>query len=123
MKGEACVTDLLCTIAANPGKDSVFPQHHPLPVCPEDISKTTFFYSGPVVDKHSRGSGLDGGLRAIPAEQLCQTARRTPQTDSSETDAGSPRCFVKRPRREETKHLSPAYCRKTALLHGQNVTL
>lgn len=46
MKGEACVTDLLCTIAANPGKDSVFPQHHPLPVCPEDISKTTFFILG-----------------------------------------------------------------------------
>lgn len=68
------------------------------------------------MDKHSRGSGLDGGLRAIPAEQLCQTARRTPQTDSSETDAGSPRCFVKRPRREETKHLSPAYCRKNSII-------
>lgn len=35
-------SDSLCTTATNPGKDSVFPQHHPLPVCPEDVSRTTF---------------------------------------------------------------------------------
>lgn len=31
-----------CTTAANPGKDSISPQHHLLLVCPEDINKTTF---------------------------------------------------------------------------------
>lgn len=67
--------------------------------------------------------GGDEGLRAVPAEQLCQTARQTPRTDSSETDAGSPRYFVRRPRREETKHLSPACWRKTALLQRRNGTL
>lgn len=28
--------------ATNPGTDSVFLQHHPLPVFPEDVNKTTF---------------------------------------------------------------------------------
>lgn len=31
-----------CTTAANPGKDSIFPQHHLLLAGPEDINKTTF---------------------------------------------------------------------------------
>lgn len=53
------------------------------------------------------GGGMGGGS---PAEQLCPTAQRTPQTDSSETDAEPPRCSETRPRVEERNHPSPKRC-------------
>ena len=104
--------DSLCTTAANPGKDSVFPQHHPLPGCPEDISKTTCITRCHVWTCSSRAGGEDEGQRVVPAEQLCPTEQRTPRTDSSVTDAASPTCSVRRPRREEARRLSPVCCRK-----------
>lgn len=60
---------------------------------------------------YSRAGGGMEELGVLPAEQLCLTARQTPQTDSSETDAEPPRCSETRPRMEERTHLSPERCR------------
>lgn len=60
---------------------------------------------------HGRAGGGMEEWGVLPAEQLCPTARRTPQTDSSETDAEPPRCSeMMEERMEERNHLSPKHC-------------
>lgn len=95
-KNSKGVTDSLCTTAANPGKDSVFPQHRPLPVGPEDISTTTFTTRCQLLDSRWWGWRTDGRTcwaalsdsTANSTDRLFRDWRRVPQVLCEEAKEG-----------------------------------
>lgn len=51
--------------AANPRTDWAFPRHRPLPVSPEDISKTTFFFCHLAHYSRAGGGMAEGGVHLL----------------------------------------------------------